>query len=64
MITADVQALQRAVMEATISLRAIGEPGEVIGAPNAHICGVIARSALARMEKALGKRVDLLRDGS
>lgn len=44
---------RKALAEATISLKAIGEPGE-LPPPDAHICAVIARSALVRIKEALG----------
>lgn len=51
-MTNEIKALRRALLEATISLKAIGEP-RPNDAPDAHICGVIARSALVRIDNAL-----------
>jgi hypothetical protein len=43
--------LVEALTEAEISLKAIGHPQPNDDPPDAHICGVIARSALIRIEQ-------------
>lgn len=47
----ELKSLRKQVVEAEISLKAIGEP-KPHDPPDAHICGVIARSALKRMADA------------
>jgi len=46
--------MEKALFEATLSLKAIGHP-QPNNPPDAHICAVIARSALVRIENALKK---------
>ncbi len=54
MVELENKRLRKAIAEATISLKAIGEPLPH-DPPDARVCGVIARSALARIAKALGQ---------
>lgn len=50
----EVARLRGALMEADISLKAIGHP-EPNDPPDAHVCGVIARGALVRIANRLTK---------
>lgn len=48
------QQLRRALLEAELSLLAIGHPAPIAPA-DGYVCGVIARGALERMAEALTK---------
>lgn len=55
LLEASLQRAIRVISEAEIALKAIGEP-QPNDPPDAHICGVIARSCLFRMNEVISQK--------